>query len=67
MLLNERVELTPDVPCLQCTLWMQVRVVIDSNPWHIRSQPYPLNQERGILSPAYDRLIAHADPDTGSA
>ena len=30
--------------------------------WHIRSQPHPLNQERGNLSPAYDRLIAHTAP-----
>jgi len=64
---NQRVELIPDVPCLQCTLWMQVWVVIDSNPWHIKSQPHPLNQECGNLSPAYDRLIAHADPNTRSA
>ena len=51
--------------------------VIDSNPhlhprcaleaWHIRSQPHPLNRERGNLSPAYDRLIARTAPDTGSA
>ena len=38
---------------------------------HIRSQPHPLNRERGNLpsssSSAYDRLLARTAPDTGSA
>jgi len=57
------------------TAW-DVASVIDSHPhlqprcaleaWHIKSQPNPLNWERGNLSSAYDRLIARTTPDTGS-
>ena len=54
------------------TIAWDVASVIDSNPhlhprcaleaWHIRSQPHPLNRERGNLSPAYDRLICTHRP-----
>ena len=47
-------------------------IVVDADPhmycrrtleaWHIRQEPNPMNRDRGLLPPVYDRT--HPPPDT---